>query len=130
MRRIPFDFQVALELFYWERMTAPEIAAVLDVPEGTARSRIRLGRERGRLLGELPRAIQRRSLAGVDALQPREPADPLGGIRVLVAFAREPSKLGQLVRELRLVRLQLGAKVSGSAGLRVPVRRAGGRRLP
>jgi RNA polymerase sigma-70 factor (ECF subfamily) len=46
LRRIPFDFQVALELFYWEKMTAPEIASVLDIPEGTARSRIRLGRER------------------------------------------------------------------------------------
>jgi len=46
LRRIPFDFQVVLELFYWEKMTAPEIGQVLDIPEGTARSRIRLGRER------------------------------------------------------------------------------------
>lgn len=46
MRTLPLEFQVALELFYWEDMTAPEIAGVLGVPEGTVRSRLRLGRDR------------------------------------------------------------------------------------
>src|SRR5581483_602542 len=45
LRAIPLDLQVALELFYWEDLPAPEIAAVLEVPEGTVRSRLRRGRE-------------------------------------------------------------------------------------
>jgi len=45
LRRVPLSFQVALELYYWQELTAPEIAEVLEVPEGTVRSRIRRGRE-------------------------------------------------------------------------------------
>ena len=43
--RIPLDYQVALELFYWEGLTGDELALVLDVPVGTVRSRLRLGRQ-------------------------------------------------------------------------------------
>ena len=45
LRRVPIDFQVALELYYWEHLTAAQVADVLEVPEGTARSRIRRGKE-------------------------------------------------------------------------------------
>jgi RNA polymerase sigma factor (sigma-70 family) len=45
LRRIPIDLQLALELHYWERMSGPEIALVLDLPEGTVRSRLRRARE-------------------------------------------------------------------------------------
>ncbi len=45
LRSIPLDLQVALELHYWEELTGPELAVVLDVPEGTVRSRLRRGRE-------------------------------------------------------------------------------------
>ena len=45
LRRIPLDLQIALELYYWEDMTVPELAEVLEIPEGTARSRIRRGKE-------------------------------------------------------------------------------------
>lgn len=45
LRRIPVEFQVILELYFWERMTAREIAEVLDVPEGTARTRIRRAKQ-------------------------------------------------------------------------------------
>jgi len=45
LRRIPLTFQVALELYYWQEMRGPELATVLDVPEGTVRSRLRRGRE-------------------------------------------------------------------------------------
>lgn len=41
LRRIPIESQLLLELFYWEELTAPELAAVLDVPEGTIRTRLR-----------------------------------------------------------------------------------------
>ncbi len=41
LRRIPVDHQVVLELYYWEEMTAGELAEVLEIPEGTVRGRIR-----------------------------------------------------------------------------------------
>jgi len=44
LRRIPLDFQIALELYYWENLSARELGEVLDIPEGTARSRIRRGK--------------------------------------------------------------------------------------
>ncbi len=51
LRRIPLDSQVALELHYWESLTADEIAAVLDLPLGTAKTRLR--RAKQLLEGEL-----------------------------------------------------------------------------
>jgi RNA polymerase sigma factor (sigma-70 family) len=41
MRRIPVNAQILLELYYWERMSAREIAEVLAIKEGTVRTRIR-----------------------------------------------------------------------------------------
>lgn len=45
LRTLPLDLQIALELVYWEELTGPELAAALGVPEGTARSRLRRGKE-------------------------------------------------------------------------------------
>ncbi|MEZ4448476.1 MAG: sigma-70 family RNA polymerase sigma factor [Nannocystaceae bacterium] len=45
LRQIPLEHQVILELYYWEDMTALDIAAVLGVPEGTARTRIRRAKQ-------------------------------------------------------------------------------------
>lgn len=45
LRRLPMELQVVLELFYWEDMTSAEIGATLGIPAGTARSRLRRGRE-------------------------------------------------------------------------------------
>jgi DNA-directed RNA polymerase specialized sigma24 family protein len=45
LRRIPLDSQVALELHYWEAMTAAEIGEVLDVPLGTAKTRLRRAKQ-------------------------------------------------------------------------------------
>ncbi len=45
LRSIPLDLQVALELYYWEGLDGAELAEALDVPEGTARSRLRRGKE-------------------------------------------------------------------------------------
>lgn len=56
LRGLPLDDQIALELMYFEELTGPEIAVVLGVPEGTARTRLR----RARLALE-------RSLAELDA---------------------------------------------------------------
>jgi RNA polymerase sigma-70 factor (ECF subfamily) len=43
LRRLPLDLQVALELYYFEGLRGPALARVLDVPEGTVRSRLRRG---------------------------------------------------------------------------------------
>lgn len=58
LRRIPMDHQTLIELFYWEQLTGPEIASVLDVPEGTVRTRLRKARQ---LLGE---ALEQLELPG------------------------------------------------------------------
>ncbi|MEM9488818.1 MAG: sigma-70 family RNA polymerase sigma factor [Myxococcota bacterium] len=45
LRRIPIDYQVVLELFYWESMTAADIAEISEAPLGTVKTRIRRGRQ-------------------------------------------------------------------------------------
>ena len=41
LRRLPIDLQIALELHYWENMSATEVATVLAIPAGTVKSRLR-----------------------------------------------------------------------------------------
>ena len=48
LRRIPVDFQIAMELHYWEHMSIAEIAAVTEVAPGTVKSRLSRGRELAR----------------------------------------------------------------------------------
>ena len=45
LRRLPLDLQIAVELHYWEGMTAAELAAVLDIPLGTAKTRLRRAKQ-------------------------------------------------------------------------------------
>ena len=45
LRRIPLDSQVALELHYWESLTAAEIGEVLAIPLGTAKTRLRRAKQ-------------------------------------------------------------------------------------
>lgn len=45
LRGLPLDLQVAIELFYWEQLSMAEIAEILEVPVGTAKSRLRRARE-------------------------------------------------------------------------------------
>ncbi|MCA9638139.1 MAG: sigma-70 family RNA polymerase sigma factor [Myxococcales bacterium] len=45
LQAIPVDYQIVLELYFWEEMPAAEIAVVLELPEGTVRSRIRRAKE-------------------------------------------------------------------------------------
>jgi DNA-directed RNA polymerase specialized sigma24 family protein len=42
---IPLEFQIVLELTYWEGMKGPEIAEVLEIPANTVRSRLARARE-------------------------------------------------------------------------------------
>ncbi|GEM_PF-94851 len=46
LRRLPIDQQIALELFYWEDLSIPEISAVLDTPVPTVKRRLQLARQR------------------------------------------------------------------------------------
>lgn len=45
LRKLPRDLQVAIGLHYWEGLTTREIASVLDIAEGTVKSRLRRARE-------------------------------------------------------------------------------------
>lgn len=45
LRMIPLDLQIILELHYFEGLRGPALADVLEIPEGTVRSRLRRGRE-------------------------------------------------------------------------------------
>jgi RNA polymerase sigma factor (sigma-70 family) len=51
LARIPLDDQIALELAYFEQLSTRELAAVLEIPENTVRSR--LSRARAKLRVEL-----------------------------------------------------------------------------
>lgn len=55
LRRLPVDHQILLELFYWEQHSGAELAAVLEVPEGTVRTRLRRARQ---LLADEVAALQ------------------------------------------------------------------------
>ena len=48
LRRIPLDYQMAIELFYVEGLKSREVAEVLDIPHATVRSRLRRGLEQVR----------------------------------------------------------------------------------
>jgi RNA polymerase sigma factor (sigma-70 family) len=51
IRRLPLDFQLTLELHYWQDMSFVEVAKALDVAVGTIKSRV--SRARGMLAREL-----------------------------------------------------------------------------
>lgn len=56
LRSLPLDDQFVLELYYWEGMTGPELAAVFDLLEPTVRGRLRRAKERlGKKMVELAR---------------------------------------------------------------------------
>ncbi|MBX7084184.1 MAG: sigma-70 family RNA polymerase sigma factor [Nannocystaceae bacterium] len=44
LRRIPLEYQVVLELFYWEELGVAELAEIVGVPVGTIKTRLRRGR--------------------------------------------------------------------------------------
>lgn len=54
LRRLPLDTQVLLELYFWEDLTALEIGRILQIPEGTVRTRLRRARQLlEQILGQL-----------------------------------------------------------------------------
>lgn len=54
LRLIPVDFQIAIELYYWEGLSTEELAEVQGIPAGTVRSRLTRAREQiGRRMQEI-----------------------------------------------------------------------------
>jgi RNA polymerase sigma factor (sigma-70 family) len=45
LQRVPVELQIVLELYYWEELSVSEIAAAVDVPQGTVKSRLHRARE-------------------------------------------------------------------------------------
>jgi len=45
MQTLPVDFQVTLELYYWEQLRGPELATVLQISPATVRTRLHRARE-------------------------------------------------------------------------------------
>jgi RNA polymerase sigma factor (sigma-70 family) len=45
LRSLPVESQVLLELHYWEELTTAELAVVLEVPHGTAKTRLRRAKQ-------------------------------------------------------------------------------------
>ncbi len=52
LERLPLELQLAVELYYFEDQSASEVALILELPEGTVRSRVR------RAIESLRRAIE------------------------------------------------------------------------
>lgn len=61
LRELSIDYQVVIELSFWEDLTTLEIAESLEIPHGTAQTRLRRARE------QLATRIERlHALAGLD----------------------------------------------------------------
>lgn len=69
LRNIPLDSQILLQMYYWEHLGGPDLAAVFAVPEGTIRGRLRRARElltrALEALADSPEAV-RTTLDGLD----------------------------------------------------------------
>jgi RNA polymerase sigma-70 factor (ECF subfamily) len=66
LRTLPVELQMLLELHYWEGLSTSELAAIVEAPQGTVKSRLRRART---LLAE---AMQSAEGAVADALTSRD----------------------------------------------------------
>jgi RNA polymerase sigma-70 factor (ECF subfamily) len=74
LRRIDSKYQSVFEMFYWQELSAREIGEAINIPEGTARSRLRLAK---------------RALAEQLRLGHETAAQLLASFRDIAAWARE-----------------------------------------
>jgi RNA polymerase sigma-70 factor (ECF subfamily) len=82
LQALPIDFQIAIELHYWEDMSVAEIARVLEVAPGTVKSRLHRGRE---LLREKIHQV---------AADPRLAEDTVAGLQTWIASLRGATREG------------------------------------
>lgn len=70
LRQIPIDLQTIVELYYWEQLPVGEIAAILEVPPGTVKSRLFRARDALReqlsTMGDVPAQLQRTTIEGLE----------------------------------------------------------------
>jgi RNA polymerase sigma-70 factor (ECF subfamily) len=69
LRQIPIDLQTIVELYYWEQLPVGEIAAILEVPPGTVKSRLFRARDalREQLSAmDVPAQLQRTTIEGLE----------------------------------------------------------------
>lgn len=85
LRQLPIDDQIVVELYYWEELSAGQIAELHEVPEGTIRSRLR--RARQQLERVMPRVA--RSL-GVELDEDLDFEQWARQTRALLAEGQEP----------------------------------------
>lgn len=58
LRNLPVELQVVLELYYWEDMSGPQLAATLGIAEPAVRSRLRRAKAQlERQLGTMPAGL-------------------------------------------------------------------------
>jgi RNA polymerase sigma-70 factor (ECF subfamily) len=82
LRTLPLDYQIALELYYWEGLSTNELAKVLSIPSNTVRSRLHRARQSlrdalmsfGTMSAEMREALREMIEEGEDSLgdDPRE----------------------------------------------------------
>ena len=61
LRSVPLDFQIVVELYYWEELSVAEIAEITEIAPGTVKSR--LSRARDMLETKLARLGRRHGIA-------------------------------------------------------------------
>lgn len=69
LREIPLDLQMIVELYYWEELSVAQMAEILDIPEGTVKSRLYRARDalRNALVAmNLPENIRKTTTEGFE----------------------------------------------------------------
>lgn len=80
LRMLPASLQLVVELHYWEEQSTAEIAAVLELPQGTVKSRLRRAREQlERDLGAQAGALAELIGAARPEVSPQQSAEPASG---------------------------------------------------
>lgn len=98
LQRLPLELQVVLELHYWEGMSTAELAGVLEIPQGTVKTRLFRARQLLRDTIHGLRGRDRLPQAALDALEARarglrdtEPAGQQGAPSPPDAMGTKPS---------------------------------------